>query len=124
MPPRRSGVNGSLRPARGFFLVLTTASSPKEAARLAQRLVRSRHAACVNVVPGITSHYRWKGKLESSRETLLLIKTTAARLRPLALRLKQWHSYDLPELLALPIAAGSSDYLRWLQSSLSGAKAP
>lgn len=110
----------SLRSAKGFYLVLTTVSSEREAVRLGDRLVRSRCAACVNVIPRIRSIYRWRGKLETGREALLLIKTSAARLGPLCRRLNQLHSYEVPEILTVPIARGNTAYLRWLQTCLAG----
>lgn len=112
----------SLRSAKGFYLVLTTVSSEREAVRLADRLVRSRCAACVNVIPRVESRYRWQGKLETGKEALLLIKTNASRLRPLCRLLKQLHSYEVPEILAMPIAWGSPAYLDWLQTCLAGPK--
>ena len=122
MPSRRAP--GSLRSARGFYLVLTTASSEQEALRLADRLVRSRQAACVNVIPRLQSRYWWKGRVEAAQEALLLIKTTAARLSSLSQRLRQWHSYEVPELLVLPFRSGSAPYLDWLSGSLRPGKTP
>lgn len=121
MPARRTG---SLRSAKGFFLVLSTVSSEREARRLARRLVQAREAACVNVVPRLQSHYWWKGRVESAREALLLIKTTAGRLPSLVRRLHRWHSYEVPELLVLSLRSGSRGYLDWLNASVPRGKSP
>jgi len=81
--------------------------------------VHARLAACVNIIPGaVQSIYRWKGKVESARERLLLIKTSRKRLVKLRATVERVHSYDVPEFVALPIAAGSRAYLAWLEESL------
>jgi len=82
--------------------------------RIAQALVEERLAACVNQVPGLVSTYRWEGKVQKADECLLLIKTTGARFEAVKERIKALHSYELPEIIALPITAGSSEYLNWL----------
>jgi periplasmic divalent cation tolerance protein len=74
-------------------------------------------AACANILPSVQSIYRWKGKVETAREVLLLIKTTAARLPQLEKEVKRLHSYEVPEFIALSISAGSSDYLNWIQQN-------
>jgi len=101
------------------FVVLVTCSSPGEARRIARAVVDARLAACVNILPGaVQSIYRWKGKIESAREHLLLIKTSRKRLPKLRATVERVHSYDVPEFVALPIAAGSRAYLAWLEESL------
>ena len=101
------------------YLVLVTCASPAEAKRIARAVVEQRLAACVNILPGaVTSIYRWKGKVESARERLLLIKTSRKRLSKLQASVERLHSYELPEFIALPVAAGSSAYLAWLQEVL------
>lgn len=99
-------------------LVLTTVSSREEAERIAHSLVEERLAACVNIIPGLTSIYRWQGAVESASELLLLIKTSAAHIDRLQAALLRLHSYELPEFLVLPIDAASQPYLDWLLSSL------
>jgi periplasmic divalent cation tolerance protein len=98
-------------------LVLSSAGSREEGETIAQALVESRLAACVNIVRGITSVYRWQGKVESAEEVLLLIKTTTARLAELEAALHRLHSYDVPEFLVLPVEGGSAAYLRWIIES-------
>lgn len=96
-------------------VVLVTCASPAEARRIARRLVEARLAACVNVLTApVHSVYRWKGRVEAAREHLLVIKTSRQRLPALQRAVTQLHSYDVAEVIALPIAAGSSAYLKWL----------
>ena len=101
------------------LLVLVTCSSSAEARMIARAVVEARLAACVNILPGaVTSVYRWKGKVESARERLLLIKTSRKRLAKLRAAVERLHSYDVPEFIALPIADGSPAYLAWLGECL------
>ena len=101
------------------YLVLVTCASAAEGKRIARAVVEQRLAACVNVLPGaVTSIYRWKGRVESAQERLLLIKTTRKRLRKLQAAVERLHSYKVPEFIALPIAAGSRAYLGWLEETL------
>ena len=96
------------------IVVLVTCGSPAEADRIAEALVEGRLAACVNVFQApVRSTFRWKGKVEAASEHLLLIKTSRRLLRVVQKEVERLHSYDLPEVIALPIAAGSSAYLRW-----------
>jgi periplasmic divalent cation tolerance protein len=100
-------------------LVLVTCASEREARRIARAVVEGRLAACANILPGaVTSVYRWKGKVESARERLLIIKTSRKRLTKLQAAVERLHSYDVPEFIALPIVEGSSRYLAWLEESL------
>ena len=102
-------------------LVLTSAGSSRQAGMLAQSLVEERLAACVTVLRGAESVYRWKEQIESANESVLLIKTTEDQLEALEKRLKELHSYETPEFLVLKVDAGSADYLAWLQSSVGPA---
>jgi len=95
-------------------VVLVTAPDREVAERLARALVGERLAACVNLVPGVRSIYRWEGELHDDEELLLVIKTTAARVDTLAERVSALHPYDLPEVLALPAVGGSAGYLDWV----------
>jgi periplasmic divalent cation tolerance protein len=94
-------------------LVLVTAPLD-EAPTLARHLVEERMVACVNLFPGITSIYRWKGQVEEARETVLLVKTTTARLEEVRRRVTQLHSYEVPEFLVLSVESGLDAYLGWV----------
>jgi len=96
------------------MIVFVTAATADEATRIARALVEERLAACANIVSPIVSVYRWEGQVQEDREVLLIIKTTDARLPALIQRVKALHSYQVPEVIAMPIADGSADYLRWL----------
>jgi periplasmic divalent cation tolerance protein len=99
-------------------LVLSTVGSEAEARKIANALVERNLAACVNVIPQIESIYRWQGKVESSREWLLLIKTTAEKFGGLRDAIRELHSYDLPECIAVAVDDGSPDYLQWIAESV------
>ena len=100
-------------------IVLTTLGADADAAALARTLVEEGLAACVNVLPPMTSVYRWRGTVEQDREQQLVIKTAVARLGDLEARLKALHPYELPEFLILPVAGGSSAYLAWVRESVT-----
>ena len=89
----------------------------RQATTIARALVKEKLAACVNIVPGIASIYVWEGKLEEGREVLLLIKSRAALSKRLTARVRQLHSYSVPEVVTIPIASGNPDYLRWVRES-------
>jgi periplasmic divalent cation tolerance protein len=99
-------------------IVLSTAGSEDEARKIAHQLVERRLAACVNIVPQIESIYRWEGKMESSREWLLLIKTTAEKFAAVRDAIRELHSYDLPECIALNVEDGSPAYMEWIAESV------
>lgn len=99
-------------------IVLTTAGSREEAGRLAGTLVEERLAACATLVPSVESIYHWQGEVETSHETLLLLKTSAEQLPALEARLHALHSYETPEFLVLHVEAGSQKYLEWMRSCL------
>ena len=100
-------------------VVLCTAPDTACAERLARALVEERLAACVNVVPGVRSFYRWEGAVQEDGELLLVAKTRADRGAALAARLKELHPYDLPEVLELPAVGGSEPYLDWVRTESS-----
>jgi len=100
-----------------FVVVLVTAGSGDEAVRIGRALVADRLAACVNVVPSVRSIYRWQGAVEEADEHLLLAKARAADVPAIEARVRQLHSYELPEILALPVTGGSTAYLAWLGQS-------
>jgi periplasmic divalent cation tolerance protein len=100
------------------LVVLVTAPTMEQAAQLGRTLVEERLAACANLVPGLRSIYRWQDAVQDDAEVLLLIKTTAARFDRLAQRVRELHSYETPEVLALPVVAGSPAYLQWLTAQV------
>ena len=111
-----SKINPASVPAA--LLVITTTATAEAAQQLAQQLVERELAACVQIVSPLTSVYRWQGKVEIAAEVLVLIKTTAAAYAALESAIKQLHSYQTPEVVAIPITAGSTDYLTWLQTGV------
>lgn len=99
-------------------IVLSTAGSREEAHKIARYLVENQLAACVNIVAQIESIFRWQGKVESSSEWLLLIKTTSGNVASVEDAIRELHSYDLPECIAIVIEGGSSEYLDWIGESV------
>lgn len=99
-------------------IALTTAANREEAHRIANALVETGLAACVNIVESVHSIYRWKEKVEQVAEVMLWIKTTEDKLSALEQTLKTLHSYELPELVVLPVVGGSAPYLQWIQASV------
>jgi periplasmic divalent cation tolerance protein len=96
------------------IIVLITAGSEEEAHKIAELLVNEKKAACVNIVPRVDSLFWWEGKIDSARESLLLVKTKASLFPEIISLVKEIHSYKVPEIIALPIIGGSEDYLKWL----------
>lgn len=99
-------------------VVLTTLGADADASGLARTLVTERLAACVNVLPVMTSVYRWEGRVEDAREQQLLIKTAADRVEALVARLRELHPYEVPEVLVLRVGQGSEAYLDWIRDSV------
>ena len=91
-----------------------TASSPEEAHKIAEVLLNQRKAACVNIVPNVSSLFWWQDKIESAQESLLIVKTKAPLLNEIVRLVTENHSYDVPEIIALPIVGGNQDYLEWI----------
>jgi periplasmic divalent cation tolerance protein len=108
------------RPEAGMneVLILSTTDTLERAQEIASALVEAREAACITIVPGIRSIYRWEGKLCNEGEFLLLIKSSMERFEAVRDRIRRLHSYEVPEIIALPLSAGDPDYLNWLRSSL------
>lgn len=102
-----------------FQLVLTTAGSREQAEEIAKQLVERRLAACVNVIHDICSAYRWKGEFTRDTEELLIIKSAERLFPELSKAIRELHSYETPEILAIPIADGDEDYLSWLRGATS-----
>lgn len=99
-----------------YRLVLSTCPTRRAAKRIATTLVKERHAACVNLMPIAESIFRWKGKIESAKEVLLVIKIRAADYKRVETRLKTLHPYELPEIISIEIADGYAPYLAWLEN--------
>ncbi len=102
----------------GGWLVVYVTAPREEAEKLATTLVEEKHAACINIVGEVTSIYWWKGRVERDKEALLIIKTSIEKLEALVKRIREIHSYSVPEIIALPITAGNPDYLAWIRDSL------
>jgi len=100
------------------IVVFSTASSAEEAEKISHGLVNDHLAACVNVVPGIRSFYRWQGKIEDSQEFLLVIKSSRERFDALRESLEKLHSYEVPEVIAMPVVDGAKNYLNWMDGEL------
>jgi periplasmic divalent cation tolerance protein len=105
-------------------VVLSTVSRPDDAERIAQTLVERRLAACVNVVPGVLSVYRWEGRIQRDVERLLVIKTTREKFEEMHHLLLELHPYDVPEVVALPVIGGNPSYLQWVAESTNTPMAP
>ena len=102
------------------IVILTTVDSLELGRRIADELVGSGLAACVNIVPGVRSVYRWQGRVCDEEEMLLLIKTTAERFEDVRSRIRGLHTYQLPEVISLAINNGDRDYIAWLRDQVSG----
>ena len=96
------------------IVALITTSSEEEARKIAELLVNEKKAACVSIVPGVDSVFWWEDKLDSARESLLLVKTRASLFPEIVELVKRMHSYEVPEIIPLPIISCSEDYLKWL----------
>ncbi|MEB3337885.1 MAG: divalent-cation tolerance protein CutA [Leptolyngbyaceae bacterium] len=106
-----------------YGVVLVTASSQEEAEAIAEALVQAQLAACVNLLP-IRSIYRWKGEVHKDAEWQLLIKSDLAQFEALVAKVQELHSYEVPEIIALPIVAGSQPYLQWISAQVTGSQPP
>ena len=101
-------------PNSEYVVVFVTTGAAEESALISKVLLEQGKAACVSIVKGVNSMYRWNGKIDSASEELLIIKTRAALLDEIIRIVKEIHTYDVPEIIALPIIGGSRDYLDWL----------
>ena len=109
----------ALRVKGSYAALLITCPSREEGERIARALVGAKLAACVNMVPGVKSIYWWRGYVEEGEEVLLLVKTRLDLVEELAKKVRSLHSYEVPEIIALPIVSGSKSYLDWLDESLA-----
>jgi periplasmic divalent cation tolerance protein len=101
-----------------YIVIFITASDKKEARRIAAELIKKRLAACVNIIDGIESFFWWRGKAERAKEALLIVKSKKERLTKIIKTIKAMHSYEVPEIIALPVIAGDEPYLRWIDASV------
>jgi periplasmic divalent cation tolerance protein len=113
------GIPNRMKYAAKFAVVLVTAPNLKTARALAKAALQERLIACANLVPKIESHYRWRGKIDSSAEVMLILKTSKSRLAELEKLVLAKHPYDTPEFLVLPLSAGNRKYLTWLAANCS-----
>ena len=97
-----------------YIVVLVTTGSPEEAKKISSALLEQKKAACVNIVPQVSSRFWWQGELDSADESLLIIKTRASLLDDIVKIVKELHSYEVAEVIALPIVGGNPDYLNWI----------
>ncbi len=100
------------------MVVLITTATEEEAHNIAELLLNQRMAACVNIVPRVDSLFWWQGKLDSTQESLLIVKTRASLLPKIVEMVKRSHSYEIPEIIALPIIDGNEDYLKWIDGEV------
>ena len=100
------------------IVILSTCENEEEAERIGRALVTDRLAACVSVLPAIRSFYRWKGEVDDSAECLLIVKSSRPLFNTLRAAIEKLHSYDVPEIIALPIVDGAPNYLEWMRKSL------
>ena len=105
----------------GFIVVQITTRDEAEARKLANLLLEKKKAVCVNIVPKVSTLYRWQGKIESGTESLMIIKTKNSHLGDIIALVKENHSYEVLEVIAMPVTGGSPDYLAWLEEELRGA---
>lgn len=101
-----------------YIVVFVTAKDHDQARKISKALVEDKLVACANIVPGIQSVFWWDGKVDEANEVLLILKTKKSLLKKITEKVKSLHSYDVPEIIALPIIDGSKDYLRWLSESV------
>jgi len=101
------------------MVIFITAAGEEEAKKLTKVLIEEKLAACVNILSGVESLYWWKGKIESSKEWMLVVKTQKKMVNKIVNRVKEIHSYEVPEVIALPIVGGNKDYLQWISEVLA-----
>ncbi len=99
------------------IVILITCASKEEAEKIANALVETKLAACVNIAGGVNSVFRWQGKLDKAEEILLIAKTQENKLAAVIDKVKSLHSYEVPEIIALPVVGGNTDYLKWIDES-------
>jgi len=101
-----------------FVIIFVTCASKDEARKIVAALLKKRLVACGNIIGGIESKFWWRGKINSAKETLLILKTKVAKFKAVEKEVKRLHSYDVPEIIAMPIVAGSAEYLGWIDDTV------
>ena len=101
-----------------FIIIFTTVNSDSEANRIGQKLIEERLAACVSIIPSVTSIFRWEGKISSESEQILIIKTQKKYFSKIREKILSIHTYNLPEIISVPITDGSEQYLKWVEEQL------
>ena len=102
----------------GHVVVFITCASEEESQKIARLLLDQKKAACVNIIPAVKSFFLWKGESDSAKEELLIVKTKTAKIPEVIKAVKEAHSYDVPEIIALPIVDGNKDYLAWIDEEV------
>ena len=102
-----------------IIIVFVTVPGLREGSRISKAILTSRLAACVNVIPGVQSMYQWKGKIVREKEAMLVMKTTRIRYRKLEQKIKKLHPYEVPEVIAIPLICGSSQYIEWVTGEVA-----
>ena len=102
-----------------YIVLFITTATADEARQISGRLLERRKVSCVNIVPRVSSHFWWEDKLDSAQESLLIVKTKSSLLPEIIELVKGMHSYDIPEIIALPIVGGNQDYLQWIEENVS-----
>ena len=105
-------------PSAKQVVIFITAKDNEQAQRIAKGLLKAKLIACANIVPGVQSLFWWEGKIDEASEILLVLKTSASKINKIIGKVKSLHSYDVPEIIALPIVAGNKDYLKWVNESV------
>ena len=101
-----------------YIVIFVTCASKEEAAKIAKNLLDERLIACANIIEGVSSFFWWKGKVDRAKEALVIIKTAGKNFDKVRKRIKKLHSYEVPEIIAVPITAGESSYLKWIDESI------
>ena len=103
---------------KNFIVAMVTCSSSREAKKIAGSLLDKRLVACANIIPGIGSRFWWKGKIESAREVLVMMKTKKENFKKIENEVKKLHSYEVPEIISVPIVGGSKEYINWINKEV------
>lgn len=111
-----SNLNRCVRPPEKFIIIFITCGSKKEAGKIVDAILNKRLAACANIVSEVESKFWWRGKIDNAKEYLIMMKARRKNFEEIEKQVKRLHSYEVPEIIAIPIVAGSKDYLKWLET--------